>query len=200
MAIPACSPLSHILHVLFELFYSHDGIIANKSCCCLNLNSLFSRWHHGVVVVVVDVVVVVVVVVVQVKGSMNNDFLVGNCPLMFGKHVWRVVINTAPYWVAVGVTRKPAYDRSASWGWSSVAHQLPEGQELDLMCDRWQDKDVLCMELDCDQRSLRMTNTRSGRHQTISNLPDGELYPWFVLYKQGDSIRIEPDVESTDER
>eukprot|EP00117_Sycon_ciliatum_P022336 scpid51592/ scgid1232/ len=137
---------------------------------------------------------------VKVKGSMNNDFLVGNCPLMFGKHVWRVVINTAPYWVAVGVTRKPAYDRSASWGWSSVAHQLPEGQELDLMCDRWQDKDVLCMELDCDQRSLRMTNTRSGRHQTISNLPDGELYPWFVLYKQGDSIRIEPDVESTDER
>ena len=63
------------------------------------------------------------------------------------------------------------------------------GQSTDSI-SAFQIGDILRLDLNGDEHTLRITNQRSGETAMIDNLPASELFPYFATLDNNDSFRL----------
>ena len=145
----------------------------------------------------------------QDKNSLNSDKMtvthtgrdsvwssvLGSQGVQQGQHSWRVQVDRSYHkYVFVGVaekgklTDKNNFKQSYSWsgqsGWKWVMGSRTPG------ISEFRFGDILRLDLNCDEHTLRITNQRSGETDTIDNLPASELFPYFATYNTKDSFSL----------
>ena len=112
-----------------------------------------------------------------------------------GQHSWRVKVDLSySRHVFVGVAEKDnlkdvdIYYQAYSWfGYNGQKWVM--GPTTDSI-SAFQIGDILRLNLNCDEHTLRITNQRSGETATVDNLPASELFPYFATYHTNDSLSL----------
>ena len=112
-----------------------------------------------------------------------------------GQHSWKVRINKSLYMdFFVGVIDKHRrtgscnYHRSYSWH-GNTGKKWENGKCTDSI-GSFLVNDVIQLDVDCDKHTLRIFTHRFGKTETITRLPDVELFPFFEMYDQNDSLTL----------
>ena len=112
-----------------------------------------------------------------------------------GQHSWRVQVDRSRNrYVFVGVAEKDklkdvySYIQSYSW-YGYTGQKWVMGQTTDSIA-AFQVGDILRLDLNCDDHTLRITNQRSEETATIDNLPALELFPYFATDNTNDSLSL----------
>ena len=78
------------------------------------------------------------------------------------------------------------FSRSFSWdgqnGEAQILHGTIETGRL------WEKGDILELQLNCDDQTLRLTNIRTGKTDMISGLPSKEFFPFCCWFEVGASM------------
>ena len=123
--------------------------------------------------------------------------VLGSQGVRHGQHSWTVHIGRSKYRnMFVGVAEKDKlthtnnYKQSYSW----VGHngrKFVMGQSTDSI-GAVQIGDILRLDLNCDEHTLRITKQHSGETETamIDNLPASELFPYFATYNTNDTLSL----------
>ena len=112
-----------------------------------------------------------------------------------GQHRWRVQVDHSQHRnVFVGVAEKDklkhTYNFNQSYSWYGYTGQkYVMGQNTDSI-SAFQVGDILRLDLNCGEHTLRITNQRSGETATIGNLPASELFPYFATFNTDDSLSL----------
>eukprot|EP01122_Echinamoeba_exundans_P015549 TRINITY_DN7424_c0_g1_i1.p1 TRINITY_DN7424_c0_g1~~TRINITY_DN7424_c0_g1_i1.p1 ORF type:complete len:172 (+),score=26.31 TRINITY_DN7424_c0_g1_i1:117-632(+) len=127
------------------------------------------------------------------KTFNSNAGVFGNVLFSVGRYSWKFRLGSLQNssWVAIGVAPTKGDDRSVGWGISSRSQRflgLTTGGTT--ASGDWEDGDIIRVDLDCDEHEVTITNERTGRSETIMNLPAVPLMPWVNLCAKGNSITL----------
>ena len=113
-----------------------------------------------------------------------------------GEMSWKLSVRChSNYGHYIGVAPKPGltaandnYDRV--YGWHGCMGDVQfQGVIIKRGVGRlWSKGDVVELKLDCDDHTLRLTNTHTGKTAIIANLPDEELFPYCSLFEHRASM------------
>ena len=125
----------------------------------------------------------------QRSPNVSQSAVLGSTGMIHGQHFWRVRIDREGERLkklthVVGVTTKEIYSKSqrfvAAWVWGNTGNRGETGKYTSAF-QPWQHQDILRLVLDCNAHTLTVTNERSKETDTICDLPDEELLPYFYL-------------------
>ena len=99
--------------------------------------------------------------------------------------------------VFLGVAQKPGlttrennYQSTYSWYGHDGSKWIMNKRSSSMT--KWKENDIVELQLNCTEHRLAIRNTRSGEGDMINNLPDAELFAYFALYVQNDSLTFIP--------
>ena len=133
--------------------------------------------------------------------SMFGVFLgKARCALRRGKHQWKVKVNSQSTGLScreIGVaaqgkpilSEKNPFNFFYSWCGDS-GDQWALKRQVSTTGDRWKENDIIHVSLDCEARTLVMTNLCSDNSVTFEDLPEEELFPVFLLKGAGTSMTL----------
>ena len=128
-------------------------------------------------------------------GQVRYSSVLGSQGVQQGQHSWRVQVDRSnSREVFVGVAEKDKlkdtsnYNQSYSW-YGNSGQKCVMGQWSSSI-SAFQVGDILRLDLNCDEHTLRITNQRSGETAMIDNLPASELFPYFTTYHNNDSFSL----------
>ena len=116
-----------------------------------------------------------------------------------GQHSWRVQVGPSRYTqgnVFVGVAEKDKLtdtnNAREAYCWYGLGGAQYVMGKITCTTSFWSFRveDILQLDLNCDDHTLRITNQRSGETDTIDNLPASELFPYFATLSTGDSLTL----------
>ena len=119
--------------------------------------------------------------------------VLGSRGLRQGRHSWKVEIQKGRY-VFIGVAEKNKladfnnYKQSYSLN-GYDGHQWIMGSSSDPI-GRFQQHDVIQVDLDCDSHTMQITNCRSGKTAEFKGLPASELFPYFATSSTDDALSV----------
>ena len=121
--------------------------------------------------------------------------VLGSHGVRLGQYSWRVQVDCSQgRHVFVGVAEKDKladtnnYNQSYSW-YGHNGQKYVMGNATSSI-SAFQVGDILRLDLNCDDHTLRITNQRSGETATIDNLPASELFPYFATFETNDSLSL----------
>ena len=121
--------------------------------------------------------------------------VLGSQSVQHGQYSWRVKVDRSRNrYVFVGVAEKDKlkdtnnHYQSYSW-YGNNGQKWVMGQSTDSI-SAFQVGDILRLDLNCNEHTLRITNQRSRETATIGNLPASELFPYFATYDTNDSFSL----------
>ena len=121
--------------------------------------------------------------------------MLGSQGVQQGQHSWKVQVDHSEHRnVFVGVAEKDKlketlnYQQSYSWyGYNGQKNVMGS---FTASITAFQVGDIVQLNLDCDEHTLRITNQRSGETATIDDLPPYELFPYFATLNTNDSLSL----------
>ena len=133
----------------------------------------------------------------QTASLTNTDCgwqaVAGTPAMQTGKHQWTIVFEGGIQGEAdgfmAGVITPAAMARGGSYD-NAYCFYNNTGQRYSLgtargKIDSWCPGTTLRFDLDCDSRTLQITNTTSANSAFIVDLPGGDLLPFFSMYYPG---------------
>ena len=127
-----------------------------------------------------------------------RDGVLGVVGMHTGRHSWKVQVGENPFWSFVGIIQKPlppigGFSLVAlGWNSSGKRHTLPHNwSSTDF--SRLQGNDIVQLDLDCDQHTLKITVLRTGESGTITGLtPNTEYFQSFLMEhgKRGMTLKL----------
>lgn len=122
--------------------------------------------------------------------------VLGNRAMRRGEHVFRIRLGSVgSYWL--GLAPKPLSPsrvddfKTIAFCWGGAGgHYFRDGAQNDGQHILWAVGDQIEFRLNCEQRSLGMTNLRLGQSSTMTNLPDEEYFPFACLSEKGTSVEF----------
>ena len=129
------------------------------------------------------------------SGKRACSSVLGSRGVRRGQHSWTVRINKSlDMEIFVGVMdkrkRTGSDDYQRSYSWDGYNGQKCENGKCTCSIGRFQVNDVIQLDVDCDTHTMRIFNHRSGETETIADLPEVELFPYFETCDQNDSLTL----------
>ena len=140
-----------------------------------------------------------------VKGQSNGLATArGSGEYSSGEHRFRlrIEVNNSDKWLFIGIISKSvciqakSYDSKSSYGWAGDDQVYINGVQM-LGFNGYkpdiEKSDIVEFLVDCDQRSIRLTNERTHSIHTLAVDTEKSPFPWqlnFNLYYLNDCVRI----------
>ena len=128
-------------------------------------------------------------------GQDGWSSVLGSQGVRHGQYSWRVQVNRSKYRnVFVGVAEKDKlkdtnnFNQSYSWHGSNGQKHVMGPSTYGISA--FQVGDILRLDLNCDEHTVRITNQRSGETASINNLPASELFPYFATRNSNDILSL----------
>ena len=125
------------------------------------------------------------------NGRCQWSSVLGSRSFRRGCHGWRVKMAAKKdtflsFFLGVSPQRglPPGESWKKTYSWNSYYRtrwSTASGVESPMRTP-WKPGDTIELQLDCEARTLQITNTRTGESDRIVNLPDTEFFPYFALH------------------
>ena len=123
--------------------------------------------------------------------NLYRESVLGVVGMRTGRHTWKVQVGESPSWSFAGIISKPLPPAGmlylAAFGWNNSGRRH-------ILQDHWtvtdfsqlQGNDIVQLDLDCNQHTLKITLLRTGESGTITGLTPNTEYFQFFLMEHGE--------------